>query len=257
MTILWRRCNPAGNITAVVESPIVAEDRLRVSKAILDRGLAEQVGFAVESENDSIGRIQMMGGEFCGNAARAFGYLLAKERKETGTVTVPVEISGAPETVAVTVDMEGHAAYAEMPLPLDCISVTVEGKRYPLVRCPGIVHLVAEDTEPSEDFVAAALEALLPMQPEAAGVLFLRGETMTPAVYVRSTDSLVWESSCGSGSTACGYLRAQGQPDGQYNVIFRQPGGVIETQATVQNGLVTAITMGGPVTVSTPETLTL
>ena len=45
------------------------------------------------------------------------------------------------------------------------------------------------------------------LEQEAWGVMFLSGQQLTPAVYVKSTDSLVWESSCGSGSVVAVHIR--------------------------------------------------
>lgn len=40
----------------------------------------EQVGF-IERHEDGSSHMEMMGGEFCGNATRSFGYLLGKEQE--------------------------------------------------------------------------------------------------------------------------------------------------------------------------------
>lgn len=248
--------DPAGNITAIVQSPIAPGDRVRVAKAILALGRAEQVGFLTEPILGGDCRLEMMGGEFCGNAARSLGYLTALTRHETGVHTLAVEISGAPEPVPVTADLDQGRAWANMPLPLNLLQTKVAGRAWPTVFCPGICHLIAE-RPPEEAFLAEALKALAAYRPEAAGVMFLVGDKLTPAVYVRSTDSLVWESSCGSGSTACGWYLAQNAPDGQHTYRFREPGGVIETAVTKAEGAVTRVFMGGPLSLSEPVELVL
>lgn len=251
-----RYADPAGNITAIVLSPTVPGDRVRISREILALGRAEQVGFLTEPILGGDCRLEMMGGEFCGNAARSLGYLTALTRHETGTHTLAVEISGAPAPVPVTTDLDRGRAWANMPLPLDLIRTEVVGQAWPTVRCPGICHLIAE-RPPEAGFLAEALAALAAFRPEAAGVMFLEGDKLTPAVYVRSTDSLVWESSCGSGSTACGWYLAQKAPDGQHTYRFREPGGVIETAVTKAEGSVTRVFMGGPLSLSEPAELEL
>ena len=248
--------DPAGNITALVQSPVAPGQRVRVAKEILALGRAEQVGFLTEPILGGDCRLEMMGGEFCGNAARSLGYLTALTRHKAGTHTLAVEISGAPAAVPVTADLDRGWAWANMPLPLGAAQTEVAGQGYPTVFCPGICHLIAE-RPPEEAFLAEALAALSAFSPEAAGVMFLEGDKLTPAVYVRSTDSLVWESSCGSGSTACGWYLAQNAPDGQYTYHFREPGGVIETAVTKVEGAVTRIFMGGPLSLSEPLELGL
>ena len=76
--------DPAGNRTAIVRSGVPKAERERVAAAIMaDPSLrAEQVGF--ESRplyGKSLGRLEMAGGEFCGNAARSFGYMLCREKE--------------------------------------------------------------------------------------------------------------------------------------------------------------------------------
>ncbi len=248
MNILLSYADPAGNITALVESAVAPEMRAAVARAILAQGRAEQVGFIVPAEGNISGRLQMMGGEFCGNAARSFGYLLAMDRYAGGVHTMDVEISGTP--VRVTADLDQGSAWADMPLPLGAEPLEAAGTCLTLVHCPGIVHAVAENTDPDPDFVRRTLDVLKPRGYEAVGVLFLTGDHLTPAVYVTSTDSLVWESSCGSGATACSWVRAQGRPDGQYAFSFVQPGGTIGVTADTASGKVRKITMGGALTVS-------
>ena len=77
MKVQVRYLNPAGNITAVVLSSVLPELRPALSRAIMAQGRAEQVGFAATPRLGGDCRIEMMGGEFCGNAVRSYGYLRA------------------------------------------------------------------------------------------------------------------------------------------------------------------------------------
>lgn len=257
MNIVLRYADPAGNITAIVESPVQPCDRVALSRKILALGSAEQVGFTAEPNMGGAGRLEMMGGEFCGNAARSFGYLLARERYSTGIHRLPVEISGASAPVPVTVNLDRNLAMAQMPLPLGLEQVSVRGHPFPVVFCEGICHLIARNQIPDRSFVDAALDAMASLNAAACGVMFLEGGRLTPAVYVASTDSLVWESSCGSGSTACGWYLAGGAPDGLHHRRFFEPGGCIEVAVTVNQGSVSRIAMGGRISISAPVSLAL
>ena len=73
---------------------------------------------------------------------------------------------------------------------------------------------------------------------------------MTPAVYVESTDSLVWESSCGSGSMAAAVYLSQREGDGEYFYTLYQPGGEIRAAVSKKTGEIVRCTMGGPVCIS-------
>ena len=83
MKMRIRRADPAGNITIFVMDQAERKDYAAISRQLLvreDLG-AEQVGF-VEKNADGTPHMQMMGGEFCGNATRSFGYLMSMLSEE-------------------------------------------------------------------------------------------------------------------------------------------------------------------------------
>lgn len=247
MKIQVQYLNPAGNITAVVLSPVPPELRPALSRAIMDQGRAEQVGFAAPPRLGGDCRIEMMGGEFCGNAVRSYGFL-----RKNGAETLAVEISGATAPVPVTVDALQDAAFADMPLPLGVDWLSVQGKQYPLIQCQGICHLLALEQTPDPAFLEEARPMLNRLEQEAWGIMFLSGQKLTPAVYVKSTDSLVWESSCGSGSVAAAwYLSGQNPTENRF--CFQEPGGEISVEVRRENGTVSGCAMGGPVSVGPVE----
>jgi histidine racemase len=241
MSVQVRYLNPAGNITAVVLSPVSPELRPALSREIMAQGRAEQVGFAAPPRLGGDCRIEMMGGEFCGNAVRSYGYL-----RRNGMAALSVEISGAVAPVPVTVDPEQQSAFADMPLPLGVDWISVGEKQYPLIQCQGICHLLALEQSPDPAFLEEARPILNRLEQEAWGIMFLSGQQLTPAVYVRSTDSLVWESSCGSGSVAAAWYLA-GQNPAQDRFRFREPGGEIAVEVRREHGTITGCSMGGPV----------
>ncbi len=247
--------NPAGNITAIVEGFVPMAERISLSKKILDKKYAEQVGFETAPAVGGLYRLEMMGGEFCGNAARSFGYLKALEAYGTGVHTIDIEISGTEAPITVEVDLEKGTAFARMPIPSRLEQKEVRGSFYPVVMSHGICHLIALEVEPDEEFVKEALQVMKSLKQDAYGIMFLsaRKGVLTPAVYVPTTDSLVWESSCGSGSVACGWYLAMAADAIEGNALrsysFVQPGGTIWVELTLQNGRVTLCTMGGEISI--------
>lgn len=250
-----RYVNPAGNVTAIVEGFVPMAERISLSKKILDKKYAEQVGFETAPALGGLYRLEMMGGEFCGNAARSFGYLKALDAFETGEHTLDVEISGTEAPVAVTVDLDHGMAFARMPLPNRLEQIEVEDQAYPVVMCNGICHMIVLGKAPDKEFVDSALNAMKILRQDAYGVMFLdvKKETLTPVVYVPTTDSLVWESSCGSGSVACGWYLAASEEAVKAilkrEYIFLQPGGAIRVGFTLQDGRVIDCNMGGEVNI--------
>ena len=83
----------------------------------------------------------------------------------------------------------------------------------------------------------------------------LRGEgfLLPPAVAVRATGSVVFESSCASGSTAAAVWRCRELGDGVRQFRFSQPGGVIAGGVEKRGGRTVRGTIGGPVALEAPR----
>lgn len=86
MRLKYYKVNPGGNNTAIVLGNFNKKNRIIISKFILRQDSAiEQVGFWVMPNNRiNKARLQMMGGEFCGNAARSLAYLIWQKNKSLG-----------------------------------------------------------------------------------------------------------------------------------------------------------------------------
>ncbi|MDE7242029.1 hypothetical protein [Desulfovibrio sp.] len=159
--------------------------------------------------------LTMAGGEFCVNASRAFGALLALSAPARGEMRQEVRVSGWRGPVALTV--RGAAPRWQVAARLTLAPETGP-ERIPglpagarLVRLPGISHLLLplEDAQLPQDLTGSA-RALLGqahlLGEAAAGVIWWRphetGFAMTPVVHVRDARSLVAENACGSGALA-------------------------------------------------------
>ena len=256
--------DPAGNRTALILSPVPPERYASLSRAVMalpELG-AEQAGFVCPPRKPgSTGRLEMMGGEFCGNAARSFGLLLAARQGE-GRRRVPIEISGCEELLSVEADPERNTAASPMPLPraFDRLSVPeLSPEPLPVVLLPGITHIVARDITPGpEAFAAIRRAADARWDWEALGAMFFSREGfLAPAVAVRATGSVVFESSCASGSTALAAWLSREEKDGVFSYAFPQPGGTLTVRVERVGGAVTAIVTGGPVILEPPRDVTV
>jgi diaminopimelate epimerase len=274
--------DPAKNITVFVLDRIAGGPaRAEAARRLLaDPALkAEQVGFVVPAvhtgpvDGRKYWRLEMMGGEFCGNAARSFGLFVAREMGLRGRHTVTIEISGMQEPLPVHVDTGTGRAEVEIPRPLAQGSLSFNGRTLPVFVFDGITHVLAPGLEPDREtfFVIKDLveksdrrsaEAGQPQaagrpldagQPSAAlGVMFYDTEKqfLRPAVYVAATDSLVFESSCGSGSAALAAWKTADIRDGEGRCDAAQPGGTIEVRVSKHGGEISSIAIGGPVGLS-------
>ena len=232
MDLSYILADPSGNTTAFVLSPVDPARYGPVARAVMQALDAEQVAFVHH------GRMDMMGGEFCGNASRCFALWQALHRPD-GLSLLPLEapreeavtVSGAPRPLSVLLAPGGvpgaYRACIRMPLPRRVLPLE-ESPLGPctLVEYPGISHLVLEDRPPAEDHIslASALLARLRAESGCFGLLYLEGAAMRPLVHVRDTGTLVWESSCASGTCAAAAALALRQNSPLTLELF-QPGG--------------------------------
>ncbi|EJW99053.1 diaminopimelate epimerase [gut metagenome] len=216
---------------------------------------AEQVGF-VEYQEDGKVHMQMMGGEFCGNATRSFGYLMSMLSEDKPS-EIQVDVSGSASLLTAEVDLEKGTSRTQMPLPEKVMTLPeIHGEVYSMVVFEGICHIIVKSAPKSQAFVDELIRVAEKVYPaDAYGVMFLEGEKMTPVVFVKENGSMVWESSCGSGSMGAAVYLTQGKEDGTYTYQLHQPGGVIEASVTVEQGTVTQCKMGGPVVISQEMTV--
>jgi diaminopimelate epimerase len=264
-----------GNITVLVTDFVPLEKRREIADMLMiEVSDAEQVGFVVSPRNaDARLRLEMAGGEFCGNATLSLAAQTAMEDAARNAVTVALEVSGAEEIVRVKVEpLAGDQFRCTMNMPLPGTVGAFETMwngavvRLPMVRLPGIVHFVIEqndDTSPDEAMRAYAelrIKSLAQEVPaEAYGLIFLKKqeEAGEPSpcflLYVPDANTLIWENACGSGSAAAAaYLAVQ--RGGQTEATLKQPGGdaikvaVQTTLSTPEESAVTELKLTGEVT---------
>ena len=247
MRIRYLPADPAGNLTGFVLSPVFPGERAALAARLMaacPEGF-DQIGYVDEASLDALlPRLDMMGGEFCGNAARAFGLMVARRRGLTRG-SLCVSVSGAADPVPVEFDVSKGEAFAQMALPQDVVRILALGEAIDVVRMEGIAHAVV--TRASSQEAADAVLAAMPDAP-AQGVLFREGTRMTPLVRVGASGTCVWEGSCGSGTAALAFLRARGLEDGEHDFAFDEPAGRLHARVRVEAGQPVRITMGGGVT---------
>ena len=254
--IRYALLDPTGNRTILAETPVAPGEQPYAAKQIMAREPdAEQAGFVSPSPDGHGIGLRMAGGEFCGNAAMSAAVLYALDRG-IAEGTVRVSVSGTPGPVEVVVSslaegtMRGTVA---MPRPLSVGEELLPGGgRYPVVRFAGITHVIVETPHspdsphaPQLPFPRETAEELAKQWCAALGsaslgilALDLTGRdngTLVPLVYVPAADTLCWENSCASGTTAVGaYLAAR---KGPVSLSLRQPGGTLRVEASSDGGL--------------------
>lgn len=257
------RADPAGNITLFVLDPVPKALRPAVAARLtaLPGYDAEQVGFACPPRPGFDGQMEMAGGEFCGNASRAYGMLLARQRGIIGKTSLTLSVSGTEHPVPVDLDTEAGTARASMPLPCSVDRIAADGIEGTLVDLGGIVHFVTRRA-PDAAILARLEPRICAPRREggfagAYGVIFLHGGRMTPLVKVPAAGTLVWEGSCGSGSLAAAVAESLGGGDGHFVREYVQPAGTVRAELEWRGGAVSAAYIGGSVTLNEPKRVTL
>lgn len=244
--------NPAGNITALVQTPIAEEDRSRVVEQLMgcpDNEI-EQVGFICEPKGSGVIRVEMMGGEFCGNAVRCAGLLWALENKKSGRLIVPVEISSCEDCVAVAVRPSKMEATASMPLPLRHYPAVIDEYKGYICDFGGIVHIVLPGEFPDQDIIDDLLQyGVVNFKTEAVGIIFLSPDSsnLCPVVYVPKVSSLIFEQSCASGTAAACIYQASKAPNGRHHYTWQQPGGILSVDLVKRNDHIEQLLLGGSI----------
>lgn len=257
--------NPAGNITIFVHDKFERAEYAKVAEQLLgmEEYAAEQVAFVLDAPEcgRAEGKMEMCGLEFCGNATRTFGLLLARELGISGEGKVFVDVSGSDEILTVEVNTDTGYTRVKMPAYLavrttDMQSIFAEkGKSVTAVDFGGIIHFILKDiTASAENFEKIKQFVYADSNPPAFGAMFYDTATgkLTPVVYVKDVDSTYFEGSCASGTASCAIAFGSEKPDGDYRFSFPQPAGTIDASVEVRNGRVQTAYIEGSVEIDEP-----
>lgn len=264
MQLQYTTYDPTGNITLLVTTTVLRSMQPQTAERLLqEEPDAEQVGF-LEFSPDGQPRLQMMGGEFCGNASMSFGVWLSQQEDAPLFMTrdYSLDVSGvdAPVACAVTPLPDCCLGTVSMPLPekIQQHTFPLGGRELtlPVVFLPGICHIIAPNGTVQRYQAEDALRSWADSLPcQAVGLLLLDEERMhfDPLVYVKGTGTFVWERGCGSGSAAIACWLTAVRQAGQC-LSLKQPGGTIAAVTSWDGGAVTSLTITGTVKVGKRKT---
>lgn len=227
---------PSGNDTMLVEGLL---EKFSERKAINDELLTvypqlEQVGFVSTTGQP---QLLMAGDEFCGNASRcaAVYYLVGLDGR--------IDLRVCNGQKIITVGIENGQAWSEIPL----LNPIVKANVRPLsdtafcVGMDGITHYVFEEKVSNvKEEAQARLDQWADQFQNCVGIIFVstddKGETaIQPVVYVRSIETLFYETACGSGTVAVALVQyfKSGQA---VNMKLKQPSGQWISANVDENG---------------------
>ncbi|MCI5227762.1 MAG: hypothetical protein D3918_14150 [Candidatus Electrothrix sp. AX2] len=219
--------SPGGNTTILITEPFITDkdERVAIAQELLEEQHlhAEQVGFvSLVGENP---KLEMMGGEFCGNAARsmvAFLTLGTSNRESVWRGTI--EVSGTDTYLSAAGEKISNASVdAEVQMPIKhsfdtvCLS-SWHGEEVAVVAIDGITHVLLDKSlQPFPDNykeVAAEIRQSLDLNTlPASGCIWFEEKTngqiaIDPVVWVSGTQTTYYETACGSGTVAFGLYQA-------------------------------------------------
>lgn len=263
MELKFIKTSPTENMTLLIRTPVPREQQLAVAEKLIAYGsvYAEQAGYIEEPENPlAEKRLQMMAGEFCGNASLSLAAWLAKEKglAVNEKTEIVLEVSGADSLVRCEIRREekGFFGRVAMPLPqkIEKRAFTLEGESMELdtVVFAGITHIIVPMSLWGEDAAAKAEQAAKAWAgelPAAFGILLFDEEKseLKPLVSVENV-SLIWERGCGSGTSAIGaYLAEKARKS--VSIKLKQPGGIMGVEAEYVNGKIQCLFITGNVSI--------
>jgi len=248
MKLEFTKVSPSGNMTILIWSEVAREEHAKIANILMDCTYhlgAEQVGYVEASQNQkAIAHLQMMGGEFCGNATRSLAFMLVARKYpniiiQNGIAKFYLTVSGVQEPLEVEVECDDNenpiSAKVQMPI-YSSIDSVCQRESVKLVSLEGISHIIVDnDKTPfhkesyKDDFIEFR-DSLELKDKEAVGVMWKTIEednsiSMEPVVWVKETNSYYYETSCGSGTVALALSMAKDNNQAYQEFKIYQPSG--------------------------------
>lgn len=208
----YKILNPGGNKTALVYETVsyTKEEKEYINNMILSENKdVEQVGF-LNIKNKTL---NMAGGEFCANATRCAIWELLDGK--IGQINLTV--SGYNSKISGGI-RENKNVYEKLIINKTLNELVEVKDKYIIVKLDGIYHvviggdlsssyiskLILDEEKTKKDL--KELMKKLDMDIEAMGVMLLENQNnevkINPIVWVKSIDTVYYETACGSGSLA-------------------------------------------------------
>jgi diaminopimelate epimerase/GNAT superfamily N-acetyltransferase len=238
---------PSGNTTAIVFDQLLSVDRKLLNDQIMaswkvkspDQPEIEQCCFVTPPLSpDSVCRVEMLGGEFCGNATRSAAWLVTGGANYSGLI----EVSGVEDPLPFSTK-DGQVTVG-MPLP-EAAGPARTLEEGLLVQLDGITQLVV--TDPGKRQVKSPrqlLESLLAAnsyglaEQPAVGVSYFDTSIGKASfcVWVKEVATVFDETACGSGTSAIGIAVATKERRAVRLPVIQPSGEVITTRAEYEAG---------------------
>lgn len=235
--------SPCGNDTALVEGINIDEQTKKIlnDKIMRIHPNIEQVGFVSTDKYKLI----MAGGEFCGNATRSAAYYYLDGKKGQ----IQMDVSNGM-IIKAGID-EDEKAWSEIPLydgkkfikeiDNEIYEITMNGIKYIILE----KNLSKEFLKDKKNIKSNAMDILKKYKvkdSEAIGIIFQEESEskikIHPVVWVKTINTIFYETACGSGTTAVAILEAIKNNQSQYIDIVQPSNQIISAKITLNRGVI-------------------
>ncbi|RJQ24834.1 hypothetical protein C4577_06850 [Candidatus Parcubacteria bacterium] len=247
---------PGGNDTLLIKGIVKKSLRKPLNNlAISLLPNIEQVGFYEYDQKSDTARLEMAGGEFCGNALRSLAYIILngkvgeKKLKASGTnILLKAGIK------------KDKTAYAQMPIFKNLNCVKKVSNNLWLINLKGISFLIKRvykklPKKCAKSYGKELLQKfdLLNTKP-ASGVIFVTTNNLNieiqPIVWVKQIETLFYETACASGTAATGLWKSIQKNDLEQTFKVLQPSGqIISVYVKRNRKKLTDVIIDGPIKV--------
>lgn len=198
----------AGQTTAVIDMPIPRSEQPIITKPLMEK--VKNIGQVcfIEKEN-KIFRLQMMGNELSINGISAGGFYLLKKLEKSKII---VSSSGLKNKIKI----QGVGGKISVIFPKSIILSQTKN----FVDFGGICYQFFPENNSNKITVKIKnlLKNLTKNRP-AAGIVYYQKNKIRPLIFVKPTNTYVWETCCGSASIAYSMISNR--------KIIKQPSGKI------------------------------
>lgn len=228
--------DPTGNITILVTSQVDVDAQPAVALKLMEKEpTCEQVGFVTMNPKDCDIALRMAGGEFCGNATLSTAALYMHLNQIREEQELLVSVSGVEDMVTVHMVETSESLFkGTVTMPKVKSVESVSGFDGLKVDLGGITHVVTELKLTDEEAEALVKQWAVEWHVDAVGLMQIdiQKKSMKPLVYVATANTLFWENSCASGTSAVGAAMAYRKQE-EVLLDFKQPGGTLTVDAGV------------------------
>lgn len=236
-TFKYTILRPGGNNQMIIKGFVQQNKKRLINDEMIKRfPSVEQVSFYEYDGKNKTARLELAGGEFCGNATRSLAYLLLDGKKGK----LQIKVSGTTKKLKAGIRKE-TTAYAQMPISSikSIKKLRTNLFRVDLEGITQLVYIQKRRINNSQDLKKSAFKILegenLIYSVPAAGVMFINDQDkyieLKPVVWVRDIETLLFETACASGTAAVGIWKAVQDKKSFTKVQVKQPSGkLIEAQ---------------------------